>query len=325
MANIKEIARMAGVSVTTVSRVLNRHPYVSEDKRAAVMEAVRKLDYVQNLNAVHLIKGKTSMIAVVLPYVDNPYLSSPVEGILSEANRCGYRVVLCQTNYRPEEELKVLEMLRMKQVDGVIITSRTNDWDVIKPYLAYGPIVVCEDAGDEPLSCAYIDHYRSFETGLCYLTAQGHRHVACCIGRRGSNTSLARERAVREALAAVQEPLRPEWIFYDALSMEAGVEVAHRLAGMNPRPTAVLAGAHQTAAGLVAEARKLGLRVPDDLAVIGFDNHMLGQLLDITAVEQSNKDVGRAAFQMLHRYIAEERYEAEKQELPVRLVERSTV
>lgn len=121
MANIKQIAQTAGVSISTVSRVLNNHPYVKEEKRKRVLDAVEELNYAKNINAIHLIKGKTYTIGVMLPFINLPYFSTIIEGIGNEALAAGYHINLCQTNYDSIEELRVLEMMKMKQFDGMII------------------------------------------------------------------------------------------------------------------------------------------------------------------------------------------------------------
>ena len=103
MANIKDIAKMAGVSVTTVSRVLNDHPYVSEERKA-VIEIVEKLNYSQNANAVHLSKGKTNIVGVILPYINHPCFDAMVSGMMETALAHNYRVLLCQTNYNKKKK-----------------------------------------------------------------------------------------------------------------------------------------------------------------------------------------------------------------------------
>ena len=116
MTTIKVIAKMAGVSVTTVSRVLNNHPYVSKDKREAVLEAVRVSNYQQNINAVHLSKGKTQMIGVVLPFSDHPYFALLLKGIAKQALDHNFKLLLFQTDYRESMELEALQMLKQKQM-----------------------------------------------------------------------------------------------------------------------------------------------------------------------------------------------------------------
>jgi DNA-binding LacI/PurR family transcriptional regulator len=168
MANIKQIVLKAKVSPATVSRVLNDHPYVSEEKRDAVWAAVEQLDYSRNANAIHLLKGKTNRIAIMLPYVNHEYFSRILAGISEEALQENYTLVLCQTNYSREEELHVLELLKTKQVDGVIICSKTLEWEVIEQYARFGPIAVCEKSESSQVTSVYIDHYACFQTGLQY-------------------------------------------------------------------------------------------------------------------------------------------------------------
>lgn len=148
MANIKEIARIAGVSVTTVSRVLNNHPYVSEPKRAAVLQTIEQLNYTRNMNAVHLSTGRTGTVAVILPYINLYYFAIVMDGLAHEALLAQYRLILCQSNYDPDEELKVLEMLRNKEIDGVVVVSTALLPEVIEEYMEYGPVVTCQDNGE---------------------------------------------------------------------------------------------------------------------------------------------------------------------------------
>lgn len=122
MANIKNIAKLAGVSVTTVSRVINGIPYVSDEKKEAVLRAMEITNYERNINAVHLIKGKTSLIGVVVPCVPSikrPYFGLVVEGIAEEALKNNYNLVLIQTNYEEQRELEALKMLKLKQLDAL--------------------------------------------------------------------------------------------------------------------------------------------------------------------------------------------------------------
>lgn len=119
MANIKDIAKLAGVSVTTVSRVINGIPYVSDEKKEAVLRAMEITNYERNINAVHLIKGKTNLIGVVVPSIKRPYFGLVVEGIAEEALKNNYNLVLIQTNYEEQRELEALKMLKLKQLDAL--------------------------------------------------------------------------------------------------------------------------------------------------------------------------------------------------------------
>lgn len=325
MPNVRQIAKMADVSVSTVSRVLNGHPYVSEEKRKAVLDAVGRLNYTKNMNAVHLLKGKTNMAGVILPFVNHPYFSRLLEGISGEALKADYRLILCQTNYERERELRALELLKEKQIDGVIICSRTLGWEDIAPYCATGPVVACEKSGHPAISSVYIDHYASFEYGIRHLIAKGHRRIGYCTSRVNSSNSEIRRRAFRDTLHRAQIPVTESWMFHDCFDMEDGVEVARKLMELEERPTALLVTGDQVAAGIMAEAGRQGLVIPDDLAIIGFDNHPISRVLRITTIDNRLDETGSRAFRLLVDRITGSRNQADGIELPFRLISRSTV
>ncbi|MGC5325468.1 LacI family DNA-binding transcriptional regulator [Brevibacillus sp. SYSU BS000544] len=325
MANIRQIAKQAKVSVSTVSRVLNHFPYVSETKRKAVQDAMDQLNYSRNINAVHLLRGKTNMIGVLLPYVNHPYFSSMMEGITAEALRHNYRLLLCQTDYQEHEETKALELLREKQIDGLIICSKTLSWDQIEPYSSFGPIVACESVQSDSISSVFLDHYAAFQFAIQYLIEHGHRQIGVCLSRYYSNSSETRRKALSDCLSSIGEPVRDEWTFYDCYGMEEGVEVVRRLMSLDQRPTALLVTGDQVAAGIIMEARQNGIRVPDDLAIIGFDNQPIAKILHITTVDNQMMEMGRRALSLLHTQITGEREKTEKVQLPFQLIPRSTV
>jgi LacI family purine nucleotide synthesis repressor len=325
VANIRQIAKEAGVSVTTVSRVLNNHAYVSEEKRKAVLEAINRLNYSRNLNAIHLIKGKTNIVGVMLPYINHAYFARLLEGIASEALRSNYQLILFQTDYNPEEEMKALNMLKMKQIDGLIICSKALEWEQIEPFTDDGPILACEDTGDAAISSIYIDHYASFQQGLFYLMERGHRHIGYCLGRVNSNNSQARRKAYVDALALIDEVVREEWMFYQCYSIEDGVKVVNKLLTMKERPTALLVAGDQVAVGIMMEAKKNGIRIPEDLAIIGFDNQPIAEVFDLTTIDNQLFEMGTSAFRIVHNQIMKKKREPEKCRLEFRLIERSTV
>jgi LacI family repressor for deo operon, udp, cdd, tsx, nupC, and nupG len=325
MANIREIAKLAGVSVATVSRVLNDYPYVKEEKRKAVWEAVEKLNYTKNINAVHLAKGKTSIVGVVLPYVNHPYFGAIVEGISEEALHYGYHLLLFQTNYDVQKELEALEMLRMKQVDGLIICSRTTSWEGVEAYKEDGPIVLCEDVKGRKLLSVYINHYEAFITGMNYLIEKGHRKIGYCIGRTTGTNSKDREAAYYDALRNIHELPRQEWIFDHCLHIEDGKRVVNELLTMREKPTALLVSSDQVAAGIVLWGQNAGLKVPDDLAIVSFDNHPISEALQITTMDLPLSLMGKKAFRMVYHCLETGKIKSKAEKLDVRLIERSSV
>ncbi|MFE9082044.1 LacI family DNA-binding transcriptional regulator [Bacillus mobilis] len=325
MANIKDIAKMAGVSVTTVSRVLNDHPYVSEEKRKAVIEIVEKLNYSQNANAVHLSKGKTNIVGVILPYINHPCFDAMVGGVMEVALAHNYRVLLCQTNYNKKEEMKSLHMLKTKQLDGLIICSRANDWETIEPYASYGAIVACEDNDISNISSVYTNHSAAFQLGMEYLIEKGYKKIGYCTGRKLGPSSQKRFDVYKQQLQSIDEEVNEEWIFTECFTLEDGVRVAHKLKEMQHLPEALIVAGDEVAIGVMTEAEKLGIQVPKDLAIIGFDNQPISQVLQLTTIDQNLKEIGKKAFEMFYRQISDESSKQEKVEISYELVERSTV
>lgn len=325
MANIKDIAKMAGVSVTTVSRVLNDHPYVSEEKRRVVLEIVEKLNYSQNANAVHLSKGKTNIVGVILPYINHPCFDAMVGGMMEVALAHNYKVLLCQTNYNKKEEMKSLHMLKTKQLDGLIICSRANDWETIEPYASYGTIVACEDNDISNISSVYTNHSAAFQLGMGYLIEKGYKKIGYCTGRKLGPSSQKRFDVYKQQLQSIDEEVNEEWIFTECFTLEDGVRTAHKLKGMQDLPEALIVAGDEVAIGVMTEAEKLGIQVPEDLAIIGFDNQPISQVLQLTTIDQNLKVIGKKAFEMFYRQISDESSKQEKVEIPYELVERSTV
>lgn len=317
MTTIKDIAKLAGVSITTVSRVLNNHPYVNIDKRNKVQEIINELNYQQNSNAIHLVKGKTLTIGVICPYFDGTYFQTLIKGITDEAFKNNYSVMLCPTNYDKKQELKYLNMLKTKQLDGVIICSRANHWEEIYPFLEFGTIVICEYA--EGFPCVYTNHYDAFSNAIKYLIEEGHLNIGYCIGRKNSLNSRTRASAYRAELKRIQQPIQESWIFTDCYSIDDGKDVLKKFLSLKKRPTAILVNGDSIAAGIIIQAKKEGIRIPEDLAIIGFDNQVMAEVLDLTTIDQNLVEIGLQAFTLFINN------ENKKIEIPFSIIKRKTV
>lgn len=295
MTNIRDLAREANVSVTTVSRVLNDHPYVAEEKRRAVKEAIEKLGYIRNQTAVHLSIGQTKTIGVMLPFVDHPYHAAILQGIAKSAFEETYRFLTWQTNYVEEHERTVLRALAQREVDGLIIVSHSLPIAEILSYEQYGPIVFCELHAT--VSAVYIDHYTAFRKGLTALQQLGHRNIGICLGRSGSTNSLARKQAYHDLV----EPSSNDWVYEQTLTIEDGARAAKHWLSQEHRPSAILTASDHVAAGLILELRKQGYRIPKDLSVIGFDGSDLAKVLNLTTISIPYGVIGQQAFSLVTR------------------------
>lgn len=165
MANIQEIAKLAGVSSATVSRVINKRDYVSDETRKRVQTIIDKLDYVPNINAVSLKKGATKLIGMVIPsFTDS--LNVFLKSFTMIAQKHGYNVTLFMTRIDPDKELEALEMLRQKQIDALVLVIRSNDWKTIEHYTKYGPIVTWQRVESEKIPSVFMNQYDGYTLGL---------------------------------------------------------------------------------------------------------------------------------------------------------------
>jgi DNA-binding LacI/PurR family transcriptional regulator len=324
MANIREIARLAGVSVSTVSRVLNNHPYVSSEKREAVLKTIKELDYSPNIIAVHLSRGKTNMVGVVLPTINHPYFSELLEGIAKEAMQHKIQLVLFQTGYQEEKEFEALEQLRGHLIDGVIFASRAVSSDSLLKYKDAGPIVLCEDSDQVVFPSISIEHVAAFNHGMEYLITKGQDRIAICLGRLEGPNSQKRQKAYEEKMKMIGQKVHGEWIMGSCLVIQDGKKVVDRYLQMKDKPSAFLVGNDQVAAGIITEAKKHGLSVPENVALLSFDNHPISEIMGITTIDIPTKQLGAHAFNAFIKRFGDSKY-AKKIVLPFKLIPRQSV
>ncbi|WP_027955566.1 LacI family DNA-binding transcriptional regulator [Halobacillus kuroshimensis] len=320
MPNIRDIAESSGVSTTTVSRVINNHPYVSDEKREAVRRAIELHNYQKNINAVHLSTGKTFLIGVVVPFTDHPYFGRLLKGIAQEALNNNYKLILFQTNYDPGKEVEAMDMLKHKQIDALIICSRVCEWSMISKYLCYGPIVLCEDIKEEGVSSTFVDHYESFSKALAYLYDKGYDKIGYCVGRMTGTNSKQREKAYKDFHDQHNFTINPDYIFSQSLYFEDGIQIVQELRELPVPPTALLVTSDQIAAGIVTCCEKEQISIPGQLAIIGFDNQPIAKFMDITTIEIPLEKIGQKLF--LQSLDTEHNTH---QEISTRLIERKTV
>lgn len=302
MATIEDVAKLSGLSRTTVSRVINNHPYVAEEKRVVVLEAMKNLGYVPNSAARSLRNQKTGMLAVLVPRITNPFFSQLIEAIEIATSEHGYQLIVCQTRYLKEKELDYLNLLKTKQIDGVILTSIENDWETIAPFLKYGPIVLCNDPDERAnVPMVTLDHYYGGYLATKHLIELGHKVIAYCCGEYNSSISRHRELGFLKALSESNLYFNEQHAFRDAISVADGREIFRRIIEMNIQPTAIFTGGDEVAVGIIAEAKGMGWKIPEQLSVVGFDNQMITELVEptITTVHQPIDQMGRKVVELL--------------------------
>ncbi|PTY78978.1 LacI family transcriptional regulator [Heyndrickxia sporothermodurans] len=305
MATIADVAKLAGLSRATVSRVINNHPYVSDEKKKLVKEAMEALHYYPNSTAQKLRSQKTETIAVLVPILTNPFFAYLLEGIDTVANERGYHLLVCQTRYSQEKEIYFLNLLKTKQVDGIILTSIENDWNKIEDFSEFGPIVLCNEFDERAnVPTVRLDQVYGGYIGTRHLIEKGHTKIAYCKGKYGkhfSKLTMERELGYKMALAEYDIPIREDFIFREVTDIEGGKITLRKMLSLKDRPTAIFTGSDMVAAGVITEAKASGLRIPEDIAVIGFDDQPIAEMIEpkITTIKQPILEIGQKASKLM--------------------------
>lgn len=310
MPTIKDVAVRAGVSRSTVSRVMNNHPYVDEEKRRAVRLAMTELGYIPNSSAQRLRGTETRTIAVLVSRIVNPFFSAIVDAMDEIAAAHSYRLILCNTRGSASQELHFLQLLRTKQVDGVILASIVNDWSTISPFTEYGPVVLCNEypSHSDGVAVITIDQKKAMVEATSHLIEKGYKRIAYC-NVHDEHSQILFESALAtdrysgycEAMEKAGLPIEPSWRFAGH-SVEDGKRILNEILLSENKPDAILTGSDEIASGLIAEAKKNKLHIPTDLAVVGFDNQPSASLLEpqLTTIHQPTLEMGRVTMlQML--------------------------
>ena len=289
MATIRDIARMTGYSITTVSRVINGHPYVEEQKRQTILAMMKELNYKPNKIAQKLSSGKTFNVGVIVPFVNHPFFDRILNGIMEEAFAQQYKVTLLPTNFDKALEKDYLEEFAAKGFDGLIVITRANHIETFRPYLENGPIVFCEDASGTDVPFVTIDQVGSVTASILYLKEQGVKRLGLTLGRskRLSCNSINTIAKAKELFPGFSE----EDIFWDCIKAEDGEAAAvfFKDRGVD----GIITNGDEIAATILSQygERKAPL-------IIGQENLLISRLLNFSTVEFHLHLCGREAFRL---------------------------
>lgn len=303
MTSISEIAKKAGVAKSTVSRVINHHPHVSDETRQKVMDLINELDYMPNQLARDLSRGKTQKIGVVIPHTHHPYFTHLINGLLDAAKASDYQLVMMPSDYNQELELSYLKQLKMEAIDALIFTSRAIRLDTIETYAKYGRIVVCEKLQGYPLlSSAYLDRYSSFVDAFSSMKAQGLANIVLLFSR--NNESSATYHSALSAFHNVYgQQSTPHLVFGNIHDFNDGLHVSHQLI-KDTHIDGVLATSDEVAAGVIKGYEDSGKKCP---YIIGQEHLLVGQLLKLPTIDHKSYSLGKLAFkQALSENISQE-------------------
>ncbi len=308
-ATILDVAGRARVSAATVSRVLSGSPHaVSEGTRRRVQAAARDLGYLPNMLARSLLKRETSAIGVLVPDVSNSYYAVILRGIEDTASRTGRAVILCNTDRRHDKQQAYVRTLLERRVDGLIITGGTFRKQDLVQIRAILPAVVI-GRHEVPLPSVRVDNVGAAVVATRHLIDLGHRHVACLAGPSTSLTATDRLEGYRRAMAEAALEPQPEDIVTAEFSMEGGRLGTARFYALSDPPTAVVASSDQMAVGALRALYEVGLRVPRDVSVVGFDDSPLAShtIPALTSVAIPMYEIGCRAMGLLLQLLRGER------------------
>ncbi|MEC6748809.1 LacI family DNA-binding transcriptional regulator [Marinilactibacillus sp. XAAS-LB27] len=328
---MKNVAKLAGVSVSTVSRYLNDHPYIAEGKRESIKKAMKELDYVPSSVATQLRSKKGTMIGVLVSRITNPFFSYLIDTIEKQARLNGYSVLIIQTYDDREAEIKILEMLKQKVISGLIMCSVENTADVIDPYQKYGPIVLCNERLEgSKLPKILTDQEKATYEAIHYLIEKGNQRIAYCTGGSFLDTGhgSSRNRGFKAAMEANNLLIKDNLIFRDMHTIDDGRKVAAHLLQEDTTnfPEAVFAGSDEVASGMVEVFLAKGKRVPEDVAVMGFDNQPFASMVSVplTTVEQPVHALGEEATKLMLHLLNGQAYEINHEQLNLTIVKRES-
>ncbi|MCW3489993.1 LacI family DNA-binding transcriptional regulator [Dethiobacter alkaliphilus] len=305
MVTIKDIAKKAQVSYATVSRALNNRPEVNEATREMVQQVARELGYRPNSVARSLVTKQTKSIGLVVPDITNPFFAELAQSVEEVASAAGYNVFLCNTNWDEDKELSYLNLLESRQTDGIILAQTDDHGNNIKKFLERNlPLVLTHSLFDK-VDCnqVVVDDIRGGFLAANHLLWLGHHRIAYVGGNETTKATVDRLEGYKRALAEQDIAFDENLISYGSFKWQSGRERTKQLLRQNSHnpPTAVFAGNDIIALGVMQAAEEMGLKVPEQLAVVGFDDVEFASYpkIQLTTVSQPRNNMGEMAVKML--------------------------
>lgn len=323
MATIVEVARRARVSTSTVSHVLNGTRFVSPATRTRVEAAVAGLRYRPNALARSLRRGRSHTLGMIVPDSANPFFAEMGRAIELAAFEAGFSVILCNTENDRDKERLYLKVLAENQVAGVVLVAAGERDDSFES-LAHGRLPVVAMDRERPglaLDTVLADHRLGGQLATRHLIGLGHRRIGCVTGPARLSPSVERLAGYRRALREADVPLDEALVVRGDFHAATGAAAARALLGSPGRPTAVFACNDLMAMGVLSAAAAAGLRVPADLAVVGYDDIELAPFTipSLSTVAQPKREMGQEVVKLLLNRIGDGRLPPQREVLPVSL------
>ncbi|HHY09509.1 MAG TPA: LacI family transcriptional regulator [Firmicutes bacterium] len=331
MATIRDVARLSGVSISTVSRVMNTPEIVSDKKRRRVEKAIAELGYSPNALARGLIYKKTHTVGVLIPDISNNYASELVKGLEDAGHERGISLILCNTDRNRERMVHYLDVLKQKQVDGIVFTSEhfNEEYGQIVAQMKIPVVLAATLAAAGDIPAVKIDDEKAGFDAVKYLWQKGHTNLGMISGPKddlvaGLPRYLGFKRACRELLGLRDGKERVEFADF---RYDGGYAAMARLYQRNPALTAVFTASDEMALGAISYLNELGLNVPGDISILGFDNTKIAKMSipKLTTVAQPIYEIGRQAMGKLDNLKKGKKPQEQYTYLPHKIVVRDSV
>ncbi len=327
---IYDVAREAGVSMATVSRVVNNNPNVKPQTRKKVFEAIERLGYRPNAVARGLASKKTTTVGVVIPDISNTLFAEVARGIEDIATMYHYNIILCNADKKKEKEIRVINALLEKQVDGLLFMGGTVTEEHRDAFrTAHVPIVLCATTDNaNALPEVDIDHEGAAFDAVNALIAKGHRSIGMISGTlEDPANGYARYQGYRRALEQAGIPFREDFVRIGNYRYESGMEAMDYFLKLADKPTAIFSGNDEMAIGAIHRIQDEGLRVPDDFSIISVDNSRMASMVRplLSTAAQPMYDIGAVSMRLLTKLMNKETIEQSKFILPHEIIMRKSV
>jgi LacI family transcriptional regulator len=307
--DIRTIARAANVSIATVSRTINYVPTVNPKIAKRVWEVIDELDYFPNTQARALVSGRSKIFGLIVSEITNPFFPELIQGFEDIAVEHGYEILVSSTNYDPKRMSHCIRRMLERKVEGVAIMTFGIEEPLLDQLAKRNVPLVFIDIGPKRpgISLLKVDYHHGIRQGVQHLAVLGHRNIAFISGPATLHSAQSRLSAFSTSLKECGIPVNPAWIVEGDHTMEGGIAAMERLLAANAKkmPTAVMCSNDMTAIGVLHRLYRAGLRVPDDLSVIGFDDIHIAEVTipPLTTVQMSRFELARSAVAALRAHV----------------------
>lgn len=325
---IKDVAKAASVSISTVSKALNGTGIINTKTRDKIIDTAKKMNYYPNSIAVSMVAKKSKTIAVMVPYISSTFYADVIQGVETSARLLGYSILVYCTDETESKERELFSSSLGKFVDGVVAVSSVNKHDIYEKY--HKPVVLIDRNVDESnLDCVMIDNFESTHILAKRLITAGHKRIAYLSGSLDTNVGRDRLMGFEQAMHNAGLPVDSSLVRLESWHEPYGYSFMHEYAGMKDKPSAILAGNGSICDGLLIAGRELGIVFGEDVSLASVDDSILATFNEpkITVIQRETTGMGTMAMSILHEKLCgkPEAAQFKKIILPVRLVERGSI